>query len=77
MEALQWALAQVSTDGLPPWLAGGTVSALLGGMWWAERGERKESNQRERQLTERVLAAVEVLSRAVDALERREARRRT
>lgn len=49
VSSVVWVLAQVSdTGGIPGVAQTGVVGALLGFMWWTERGDRKAAEERER-----------------------------
>lgn len=65
-------LAQ-TTDPVNPWapyIGGGSITAIMSFLWWEERKERKESQERERatykEYSDRISQEVETLKKTGD-----------
>lgn len=58
-----------SVSGLPEWAATGVSSAFMTGLWYQERKDRRQAEDREREVLVRALGSVEQLSRATEVLD--------
>lgn len=67
-------LAQTDTPVNPwaPYIGGGSITAIMSFLWWEERKERKESQQRERdtykEYSSRISSEVETLKKTGELL---------
>lgn len=58
-----------AVTGLPEWAATGVSSAFMTGLWYQERKDRRQAEDREREVLVRALGSVEQLSRATEVLD--------
>lgn len=61
-------LGAIGND-LPGMGAAGVSSAFLSALWWQERKDRRQAEERERAILERALVSIEQVSKAAELME--------